>query len=137
MKKCRECNLEKEEQLFGQYKNRNKIYYRNICKVCRSKEESIKYKNNLVVSERMKATSRKTALRNLYGITETNFDEMYINQNGCCAICKKQTKKKLNIDHCHKTKKVRGLLCWNCNMGIGYFKDDINLLNNAIKYLKQ
>lgn len=137
MKECRECNLEKEELLFGQYKNKEKTYYRNICKECRSKKESEKYKNSVIISERMKATSRKTALRNLYGITETDFDEMYIKQKGKCAICRKQTDKKFNVDHCHKTKKVRGLLCWSCNMAIGYFKDNIDSLKNAIKYLKQ
>ncbi len=51
-----------------------------------------------------------------------------------CDICGAKTR--LNRDHCHKTMKARGWLCTNCNLGIGYFKDDINLLKRAIAYLR-
>lgn len=136
MKKCRECKIEKEETFFGKYKNRNKVYYRNICKSCRSNIESKKYRESSIISTRAKISSRRIALKNLYGITENDYDKMFLKQNGKCAICKKESDKKFNIDHCHEIGKVRGLLCWSCNMAIGYFKDNINSLNNAIKYLK-
>ena len=55
-----------------------------------------------------------------------------------CQICgKSQTGRQLNIDHCHKTNKVRGLLCDSCNLGIGHFNDDLSLLLSAIKYLSK
>ena len=55
-------------------------------------------------------------------------------QNGVCAICFGKTKK-LHIDHCHKTKKVRGILCARCNLALGLFGDQIKYLENAISYL--
>jgi hypothetical protein len=71
--------------------------------------------------------------------------EMLETQNGLCKICnnpetrKSRTEGKvcqLAIDHCHKTGKIRGLLCHSCNVALGSFKDSIELLQNAINYLK-
>jgi len=69
---------------------------------------------------------------------------MVLFQNNLCLICKKPetTKNKfgtifpLSIDHCHKTNKIRGLLCMQCNTTLGRFKHDIELLKQAIKYLE-
>ena len=55
-------------------------------------------------------------------------------QQGKCAICKipqSSLKYALCLDHCHKTKQIRGLLCDKCNMGLGYFNDDVNILDDA------
>jgi len=57
-------------------------------------------------------------------------------QKGLCAICKQTPKTVLAVDHCHLTGKVRGLLCHQCNLGLGNFKDDEVKLQNAINYLK-
>lgn len=75
-----------------------------------------------------------------YGIGLDEYNTMFTKQQGKCAICsgeppKNQHKKRLNIDHCHSTGKVRGLLCDACNRAIGLLKDSEKLLNNAIKYL--
>jgi hypothetical protein len=63
-------------------------------------------------------------------------------QNNCCGICKKHIsealltrKSNLCVDHDHKTGKIRGLLCDNCNRGIGLLGDNIDILRNAIGYL--
>ena len=57
-------------------------------------------------------------------------------QGPACAICgRPQGKKKLAEDHCHETGRRRGKLCSRCNMGIGSFEDDVELLRNAIRYL--
>ena len=82
-----------------------------------------------------------------YGITSEQYDEILLKQEGCCAICKKhesELKKVGNkifytlcIDHCHKTGKVRGLLCHECNRSLGLFKDDINILREAVLYLEK
>jgi hypothetical protein len=56
-----------------------------------------------------------------------------------CAICltsDTDLDKLLSVDHCHTTGKIRGLLCNNCNLALGNFKDNLNSLENAIKYLK-
>ena len=61
-------------------------------------------------------------------------------QNGRCAICGKHQnkfKKALSVDHCHKKGIIRGLLCNSCNLGLGKFYDNCELLNNAIYYLKK
>lgn len=79
-------------------------------------------------------------LRHKYDIGLEFFNLKLIEQNNCCAICGKHESnfsKNLAVDHNHKTGKVRGLLCKNCNIGIGHFKDDISLINNAIEYLNK
>lgn len=74
-----------------------------------------------------------------YGITAEDFKRMYKEQNGKCKICCEEpaTKRGLHVDHCHETGKVRGLLCHGCNVALGSFKDNINLLEKAIEYLKE
>lgn len=74
-----------------------------------------------------------------YGIDKTLHDEMLANQNGKCAICTRELslQKEVHIDHCHTTGKVRGILCGKCNKGLGQFEDNVEYLNNAIKYLKK
>jgi len=73
-----------------------------------------------------------------YKITLEQYNELFEKQNGRCAICKqKPTKRRLDVDHNHKTGKVRGLLCLACNAGIGQLDDDINILQEAINYLKE
>ncbi len=78
--------------------------------------------------------------------TPEHYYEMVKEQDNKCAICKqKETRKSrtegkicaLAIDHCHKSGEIRALLCHSCNIGIGGFKDNINLLESAIQYLKQ
>lgn len=61
---------------------------------------------------------------------------MLESQGGNCKICRnKPTRRRLDVDHCHDTGKIRGLLCENCNKGLGIFKDDPELFDRAKKYL--
>ncbi|QGH79740.1 endonuclease VII [Gordonia phage Anon] len=74
-----------------------------------------------------------------YGITSEQYWEIYRHQGGVCAICNRARglKKKLSVDHCHKTGMVRGLLCQKCNRDVlGHLRDDPTLLQNAIDYLR-
>jgi hypothetical protein len=67
------------------------------------------------------------------------FEEAMIKQNGCCAICGgdgSSHKNRLHVDHDHKTGTYRGVLCHNCNLGLGHFKDDVILLKAAIEYIE-
>jgi len=75
-------------------------------------------------------------LRIKFGITLDQYNEMLANQCGVCAICKQTcgTGKSLAVDHCHKTKKIRGLLCQYCNTGFGQFKENKENLISAIAY---
>jgi hypothetical protein len=75
-------------------------------------------------------------LKKKYGITKLDYDEMLVRQHGACAICGCKNKSKwFYVDHCHSTKKVRGILCRKCNLGLGHFEDSPHLLVEAILYL--
>jgi hypothetical protein len=83
---------------------------------------------------------RNQRLKMQFGITLDDYNQMLFNQNGCCAICDKhhtEFNRGFAVDHCHTTDKIRGLLCINCNLAIGNFYDNITILKNAIKYIKQ
>ncbi len=72
-----------------------------------------------------------------YGVSPEEYYEMYKEQGGKCKICGCELEDEyLNIDHDSKTGEVRGLLCPNCNKGLGLFNEDINALKGAIKYLE-
>lgn len=73
-----------------------------------------------------------------YGMLEGDFEEWWNAQSGRCAICEddlEHGKGGLAVDHDHVTGDVRGLLCTRCNVGIGMFRDDVQLLSQAITYL--
>jgi len=74
-----------------------------------------------------------------FGINTEEYSNLLEKQGNKCSICKTDNsnlKKSLAVDHDHVTGKIRGLLCTNCNIGLGHFKDDITLLEESIKYLK-
>lgn len=81
---------------------------------------------------------RNNHLKSLYGIDESVYQKLYEAQNGVCAICKQPESiegRRLCVDHSHITGDVRGLLCSNCNRGIGLLKDSPELVRNAFHYL--
>ena len=94
--------------------------------------------------EQNPAKTRDTDLKRMYGITLEQWQEMFDNQDGRCAVCGKEEsavhhsgkRRNLAVDHCHDTGIVRGLLCTECNRGIGSFRDNIEFLENAIRYLR-
>jgi hypothetical protein len=81
---------------------------------------------------------RRNALKK-YGLTIESFNQMLIDQNSLCKICKTDKPggfaNQWTVDHCHTTGLVRGILCTNCNKGLGYFKDSPELFDIARKYL--
>jgi 5-methylcytosine-specific restriction endonuclease McrA len=80
-------------------------------------------------------------LKRNYNITLADYCNMFLLQDGCCAICgnknQSNTKYPLIVDHSHVTDKVRGLLCPKCNLGLGHFQDNTELLCKAIDYLEK
>jgi hypothetical protein len=77
-------------------------------------------------------------LKYKYNITKEYFESLYLLQNNECAICKnKFLEHMIDIDHSHKTNKIRGLLCPNCNAGLGLLGDNLNFLQKAIEYLNK
>lgn len=138
-KTCRICLKDLPLNMYGEYQVKGRLgkSTRRACKKCRSAIQCELYRNSKDLQVEAKERSRKSALKNKYGLTQEDFQRLYESQDGKCAICLKLVGgTKINVDHCHKTGKVRGLLCWNCNIAIGYFKDNTNNLKNALKYLE-
>lgn len=81
---------------------------------------------------------RERSLKKNYGITIAEYDQMFSSQSGKCAICETHQdnlSKRLAVDHCHTTGKLRKLLCEKCNRGLGFFQDSPVLLKKAMEYL--
>jgi hypothetical protein len=128
MKTCKTCGEEKPLDDFPDgagYAGGKRPH----CKPCH-------LESNNRTTDRVKDRDQK--LKKLYGIGVKEYDIMLSKQQGCCAICGKpadEFKKALAVDHDHLTGEVRGLLCSNCNTGIGNLRDDIGMLYRAIEYL--
>lgn len=133
---CTKCNELKKLELFGFSKN-TKNGRGSWCLKCGQKSSSEWRSRN---RKRVNANLQKSRV-NKYGIKWSDYLSMLERQDGKCKICgsifSDKVKRRLAIDHCHKTNKVRGLLCFNCNAGIGFFKDDAYLMLKAIEYLRE
>jgi Fe-S-cluster containining protein len=140
MQKCVVCGTE-EMQNFTRF-NKSK------CKMCLN-EYSKKYyiKNKSYIQGKKKSKEykcdkdklekrRKAERLKIYGITPAQYDELYIKQHGKCAICGKH-QDRLFVDHCHKTNKVRELLCRTCNTALGMASDNPNLLKKMADYIER
>ena len=82
--------------------------------------------------------NREQNVKTKYGLTPTEYDGLFSSQQNACAICKRLdagTKRRWHVDHNHDSKKVRGILCHNCNVGLGHMKDNVELLRAAADYL--
>ncbi|MEW2270706.1 endonuclease VII domain-containing protein [Streptomyces griseofuscus] len=78
--------------------------------------------------------NRTSYLKRKYGLTEAERDAMVASQRGLCVICLKAPA--AHVDHCHKTGRVRGVLCFNCNSAIGKLGDDPDAVRRAAAYLE-
>lgn len=111
------------------------------CRICTNAYKRNSYNSNTTLKQSIAKSSRKWHLEKKYNISQEDYENLLKIQNNRCAICENlfsDTKgHRPHIDHCHSTNKVRGLLCPNCNIGLGNFYDDINSLSNAIIYLKE
>lgn len=86
------------------------------------------------------AWKNKAHIRRTYGLEWDEYLDLMNKQCGKCALCGSEGSGKdtrLVVDHCHETGRVRGLLCWSCNVGIGLFKEDPDLLNKVIDYIRK
>ena len=132
LRHCNKCHQDIPVSEFFVKKGSNDNQYRfnSPCKKC----------SNIYQRNHRSDYQRNYQLLKKFGIGQTTFNEMLSKQNGLCAICGislKLSTKNFAVDHCHKTKKIRGLLCQKCNLTLGYFNDNIDLLHKAIKYLNE
>lgn len=104
-------------------------------------KEKIKERNKNKVVDKDKR--QHYYIKSRYGISKKEYEKMLNDKNFTCDICgyvqpkNAEKMQKLYIDHCHKTNQVRGLLCFSCNSALGHFKDNVEALKKAIKYLKK
>ena len=131
-KSCFKCKQRKRIHLFSM-DNSTKDRLNIKCKLCIKKYRVTtacdKYKNN----------AHNRHLKSTYGIGLEDYDSMLVEQDNKCKICnnKGSKGKRFAVDHCHTTKKVRGLLCHKCNVGLGYFQDSAKFLKEAAKYIEE
>ena len=144
---CDKCGTERKQLNNGRW----------ICPECQRQASKVSYhknkkpltdeqkENKKISNLKWKNTIRESGLNNqqisklksLYNISEEEIVSLKIKQDNKCAICKSDLITEFLVDHCHDTLKVRGLLCRSCNLALGMFKDDVNILNNAIQYLNE
>lgn len=145
MKTCTKCGVSQEATRFN---TREKGHLRATCKTCDNTYKRERYASSpehhrersraYAKTSRGKDTTKNRHLKRMYDITLEEYRSMVEVQNNCCAICGYHTTKEyggLVVDHNHETGKVRGLLCKNCNTGIGLLQEETIVLTNAIKYL--
>lgn len=113
MKVCNKCGEEKPFTSFNRHKT-TKDGYGTYCKPCYN------------------AQTRDGKYRKRYGMSSEKVDKL---KEGCCTVC--GSTDNLHIDHNHETGVFRGVLCSGCNRGLGYFKDNSELLLKAAEYLKE
>lgn len=152
MKVCIKCNTEKSVLSFS----RNGKYLRNVCSDCNKKFQRQHYqenkprynecqakrrqsgehqKNQKLWNLRNRESVRKRNLKNKYGDPDI-YEKLVKVQGEVCGICSEPSSN-LFVDHCHKSGDVRGLLCRNCNSGIGLLKDSAEILTKAIEYVRR
>ena len=121
MKRCPRCKEELSSTCFSKNKKQHDGL-NTYCKKCMTKYAT-DYRRN-----------KRT------GCSYKQYENMLHSQKGSCAICKTNVSdlsRALAVDHCHATGNIRELLCIKCNVGLGNFNDDIELMKKAIKYLRK
>jgi hypothetical protein len=114
------------------YKGKTKIQYQREWTAKKKLEDPLWFKGH--------------QLKAAHGIGRKEYEEMLSNANGVCEIChlpETKTYKKtgiptlLSVDHNHESGKIRGLLCSNCNLALGYLQEDIKIAKNLIAYIEK
>lgn len=124
MRRCAECDKEKPEEEFAGPK-RKRCYSCSLRYFSEGRPPDFMRKHP---GDRRRSGERQAEWKR-------RLAQLVEQQDGLCAICRLPGRS-LKLDHCHQTGKVRGALCQQCNSGMGYFRDEIQLLRRAIDYLE-
>lgn len=134
LERCHGCGEIKLLTEFPKNKSRRSGYGAR-CRVCHNDQVKARYKRN-------PEPYRRAVMKRTFGISLEEYDVLHDKQNGVCAICGecettpyRDGVRRLAVDHDHVTGRIRGLLCVNCNNGLGRFKDSQILLAAAMAYL--
>lgn len=139
---CPRCKQDLSRADFGV---RHNGYSASYCKECDRSYDTLRQRRSKdarpELREKLRRVNRNTGLRRNYGIAVEHYEMILAAQGGRCAICgadKPGTagRAHLDIDHCHQTGELRGLLCSACNRGLGNFADDPKKLRAAAQYLE-
>lgn len=139
---CKDCGRTPQQAEFGKHPGTwDKLSI--VCKECnrkRSKASEAKYSEEKALQRRVRHREplyKHAKYIRLFGISYDQFKDLLQRQNNKCAICSKEFSDESfpHLDHDHQSKKVRGILCLNCNLGLGHLRDDISFIQQAISYL--
>jgi hypothetical protein len=127
--KCPSCGDTNIENFYVDKNGHRSVKY---CKECHKQNCKTRWHSKTPIEK------QATRVKAMYGISPEEYIEMHKEQDGKCAICetKPTTKRGLHLDHNHTTGQVRGLLCHGCNVALGSFKENTDLLSKAIEYLR-
>lgn len=145
-KNCSKCKISKDViEFYKSSRFKSGLDCRCISCINNNKDKQVfrrYYKNVSKLPNKMGITKvRLMTIKAKYGLSETEYITLLKSQDKRCAICKtpfdlnNPNQKRIHIDHCHITGKVRGVLCTSCNRGLGGFKDRVIFLRKAIDYL--
>jgi hypothetical protein len=139
-KRCLGCKRTKPLTEFYTQKVGAKTYWQSYCKPCH-----ILNRRKWHFTPAGQRHHRRAQLRTKYRMTPEQYDTMLAAQKSVCAICRltdtrgsrAKRPRVLAVDHCHKTKRVRALLCSACNSGLASFRDDPSLMRKAAEYIER
>lgn len=134
---CPRCEEETERYASGDCAPCKREYMRAYNR--RVKESPEQHRKRLLRKRRRyKTHDRAVHYERRYGITEDCYRTMLEEQGGVCAVCfASPSGRRLDVDHCHDTGEVRGLLCNRCNQALGLLQDDEDRLRRAIEYINK
>jgi len=132
-KQCCDCKEIKSASSF--YRNkRKKDGLASQCKICHTRGNKATREKK---PEHYKAYQRNKHFLRKYGLSVSEWEKMYREQGGLCLLCGgiPTDKDRLVVDHCHETGQIRGLLHHSCNVGIGFLKESVEIMEKAIMYI--
>lgn len=136
LKTCPACGISKRPDAF--YRNRSKADgLSSYCRLCHPRKADPEKQKKAKQRNRAKSPNRPYWLWHRYKLTTADYDRMKQDQGGVCAICGIEPDYDLYVDHCHRTGKVRGLLCCNCNTMLGKMDDDPSWFKQTASYLQE
>lgn len=137
--KCKECTARYEADRVSSNKAKFKGLVENICGVCGIIKPVSDFHKNAGKDKGIEAACKDCRNTRIvearYGLYKGELQELKDNASNKCEICKNNYP--LAVDHCHSSGIIRGMLCTNCNNGLGRFKDSVENLQNAINYLME